>query len=141
MFAAGFVKQFGNIKLLLLSVGAVVFFTLLLIAGSTMAMSVRERTSEMAVLKALGFSDLRILGLVLSESITYAVLGGGLGIGLAKLFTMSGDPTQGLLPSFYLSPSNIIIGLVIALMIGLISGAMPAINAMRLRVVDALRRV
>ena len=141
LFAAGFVKQFGNIKLLLVSVGAVVFFTLLLIAGSTMAMSVRERTGEIAVLKALGFSDWLVLILVLGESLTYALVGGGLGIVLVKLFTMGGDPTQGLLPNFNFSTLNIVVGLMVTLLIGVISGLVPALNAMHLRVVDALRRV
>ncbi len=141
LFVAGFVKQFGNIKLLLVSVGAVVFFTLLLIAGSTMAMSVRERTGEIAVLKALGFSDLLVLVLVLGESLIYALIGGGLGILSAKLFTMGGDPTKGLLPNFNFSTFNIVVGLVVIFLIGVISGLVPALNAMRLRVVDALRRI
>lgn len=141
MFVAGFVKQFGNIKLLLLSVGAVVFFTLLLVAGSTMAMSVRERTAELAVLKTLGYSDPLMMVLVLSESVTYALIGGGLGVALAKLFTMGGDPTNGMLPFFYFSPMNIAVGLVITVLIGVISGLIPALNAMNLRIVDALRRV
>ncbi len=141
MFAAGFVKQFGNIKLILLSVGAVVFFTLMLVAGSTMAMAVRERTMELAVLKTLGYSNLLVLVLVLGEAMLYAFVGGGMGLGLAKLFTLGGDPTNGMLPFFYFSPMNILVGLLITLFVGISSGLIPALNAMHLRIVDALRRV
>ncbi len=140
-FAASWVKQMGNIEFLILSIGGVVFFTLLLVTGNTMAMSVRERTGELAVLKAVGFSDLSVLLLVLAESLVVAALGGGLGLGLAKLFTLHGDPTRGLLPYFYLPSSAIVSGLVLALGVGVISGILPAVSAMQLRVVDALRSV
>ncbi|MGA1840899.1 MAG: ABC transporter permease [bacterium] len=141
MFAASFVKQFGNINLILLTIGGVVLFTLLLVTGSTMAISVRERTGELAILKTLGYSNILLLLLVLSESITYALIGGGVGIGMAKLFTLRGDPTHGMLPLFYLSPFYIAIGLCITLIIGFFSGLIPAVNAMGLRIVEALRRV
>ncbi len=139
--AAGFAKQMGNIKMILLSVGAVVFFTLLLVTGSTMSMAVRERTAEIAVLKTVGFSDVLILVLVLGESIGYALIGGGLGIGLARMFAAGGDPTGGLLPFFYLSVPTILTGLGIALLTGFFAGLVPAVNAMRLPVADALRRL
>ena len=84
-FAAGWVKQFGNIEFLILTIGAVVFFTLLLVTGNTMAISVRERIGELAVLKAIGFSDRSILFFVLAESLTIALVGGLLGLGLAAL--------------------------------------------------------
>jgi len=140
-FAASWVKQMGNIEFLILSVGGVVFFTLLLVTGNTMAMSVRERTGELAVLKAVGFSDLGVLFLVLAESLVVAAVGGGLGLGLAKLFTLNGDPTHGLLPHFYLPTSAVATGLALALAVGVISGFLPGLSAKRLRVVDALRRV
>lgn len=140
-FAAGFVKQFGNIKLVMLSVGAVVFFTLLLITGSNMSMSIRERTSEIAVLKTIGFSNAAILFMVLGESLIYALTGGIAGIGLCKLFTLGGDPTGGMLPLFYLSPNAMITGVLVAAVVGLGSGSIPAILAMRLKIVNAMRRV
>ncbi len=140
-FAGAFVQQMGNIELLVLVVGSVVFFTLLLVAGNTMAIAVRERTGELAVLKAIGFSDAFALGVVLAESLFVAGLGGGLGILLAKGFTSSGDPTGGFLPAFYIAPSGVALGLVLTAAVGLIAGAIPAISAMRLRVVDGLRRV
>ena len=140
-FAAGFAKQIGNIRLIVLSIGAVVLFTLLLVTGSAMATAVRERIPELGVLKTLGFGDGTVLGLVLAESTLIAVVGGGLGIGAAKLFTLSGDPTGGMLPYFYLGPDSMALGLLLALVVGLMAGAIPAITAKRLKIVDALRRV
>jgi len=140
-FAAGFVKQAGNIEFLLLSIGSVVFFTLLLVTGNTMAIAVRERMRELAVLKAVGFSDAFVLSLVLVESLFLAAIGGGLGLALCKLFTLRGDPTGGLLPYFYLALPAVILGLLAALAVGLVAGILPAWSARRLRVVDALRRV
>jgi putative ABC transport system permease protein len=131
----------GNIEFLILSIGGVVFFTLLLVTGNTMAISVRERTRELAVLKAVGYSDRFVLALVMAESLAVAALGGGAGLLLAKLFTLRGDPTNGLLPFFYLPPQAIVLGLGIALLVGMIAAAFPGWSAMRLRVVDALRRV
>jgi putative ABC transport system permease protein len=140
-FAAGWVKQFGNIQFLIMAIGAVVFFTLLLVTGNTMAIAVRERTAELAVLKAVGYSDRFVLMFVLFESLLIALIGGALGLGLAKLVTLGGDPTRGLLYSFYLPGSAIAMGLLVTLAVGAASGILPAIGAMRLRVVDALRRV
>jgi len=77
----------------------------------------------------------------MAESLTIAVLGGGLGLALAKAFTLRGDPTGGLLPFFYLPPQAMAAGFALALAIGAVSGLTPAVSAMRLRVVDALRRV
>ncbi len=140
-FAAGWVKQFGNIQFLIMAIGGVVFFTLLLVTGNTMAIAVRERTGELAVLKAVGYSDRFVLLFVLFESLLIAVIGGALGLGLAKLFTLGGDPTRGLLPFFFLPGKAILAGLGVTLAVGAASGVIPAIGAMRLRVVDALRRV
>jgi putative ABC transport system permease protein len=140
-FAASWVKQMGNIEFLILTIGAVVFFTLLLVTGNTMAIAVRERTGELAVLKAVGFSDGFVMFLVLAESILLAAIGGGFGLLLGKLLAANGDPTGGLLPIFFLPPRAIVTGIVVALSVGLVAGIIPAINAMRLRVVDALRRV
>ena len=137
----GFVKQMGNIKLILISVGGVVIFTLLLVTGSTMAMSVRERTSEWATLKTLGYGDTLVLGLVLGESFFYAMIGGAIGLGLAWLFVSNGDPTGMMGGLFTLSPDNILAGLGLTLITGFFAGVVPAVSAMNLRIVDALRRV
>ncbi len=140
-FGASMAKQMGNVEFLILSIGGVVFFTLLLVTGNTMAIAVRERVGELAILKAVGFSDVFVLALVLSESLVVAALGGALGLGLAKLFSLRGDPTGGLLRGFYLPGEAIASGLALALLVGVIAGILPALSAMRLRVVQAMRRV
>lgn len=139
--AASWVKQAGNIEFLILAIGGIVFFTLLLVTGNTMATSVRERIGELAVLKAVGFSDKFVLFLVLAESILIAVVGGAIGLGLSKLFTLGGDPTGGILYSFFLPGTAILVGMGAALAVGFFSGILPAITAMRLNVVNAMRRV
>ena len=141
-FAAGWVKQFGNIKFLIVTIGAVVFFTLLLVTGNTMAISVRERTGELAVLKAIGFSDRKVLAFVLGESLVIAIVGGlfGLGLALAAVPLLSRALT-GLVPVLFLSPTILLFGFVAALFVGVISGFLPGLGAMRMRVVNALRRV
>lgn len=140
-FAANWVKQMGNIEFLILSIGTVVMFTLLLVTGNTMAISVRERVRDLAVLKAIGYSDRTVLTLIMMESLVIAAWGGAVGLGLAKLFSLRGDPTGGILPIFYLPNIWIVYGFIGALAIGSIAGVIPAVSAMRLRVVEALRRV
>lgn len=139
-FAQAFAKQVGDIGFIVRSIMGAVFFTILLVAGNTMAQSVRERTSELAVLKTLGFSDTRVLTLVLAESCTIAALGGGLGLGLASLVTASGDPTKGMLPAFYIPGPALLAGVALIAALGVFTGIFPALHAMRLRIVDALRR-
>jgi putative ABC transport system permease protein len=138
-FAAAFVNQMGNVQFLLLAVGSIVFFTLLLVTGNTMAIAVRERTNELAVLKAIGYSDRFVLGLVLAESLLIATVGGGTGLWLAHGLTQQ-DITSGLI-LLYLPLPAFVAGVAIALGTGLLAGLLPAIGAMRLDVVDALRRV
>ena len=141
-FAASWVKQFGNIQFLILTIGSVVFFTLLLVTGNTMAISVRERTPELAVLKAIGYSDLTILFFVLAESLLIALIGGLIGLALAYLLVpVLGAALNGLLPNLVLPASIMGLGLGVALLIGAASGLLPGLGAMRLRVVNALRRV
>jgi putative ABC transport system permease protein len=129
----------GNIEFLIMAIGSVVFFTLLLVTGNTMAIAVRERTGELSVLKALGYSDGFVLGLVLAESVLIAGVGGAIGLWLARGMTAH-DITGGLLP-MYLSREALASGVAVALGTGLLAGLLPAITAMRLSVVDALRRV
>jgi len=141
-FAQAFANQVGNIGLIITFIVSAVFFTILLVAGNTMAQSVRERTSELAVLKTLGFTNRQVLGLVLAESLFLALLAGGLGLLVAwTLITLGGDPTHGFLPIFYLPARGLVLGVALALLLGLLTGAVPALQAMRLRIVDALRRV
>jgi putative ABC transport system permease protein len=140
-FAAGWVKQFGNIKFLIVTIGTVVFFTLLLVTGNTMAISVRERTPEIAILKAIGFSDRAVLGFILSESLVIAVLGCiGLLLALLAVPVLS-RAMAGLLPALLISPKVLISGVAAALAVGFASAILPGLGAMRMRVVDALRRV
>jgi putative ABC transport system permease protein len=141
-FAANWVKQFGNISFLILAIGSVVFFTLLLVTGNTMAIAVRERTGELAVLKAIGFSDRAVLLFVLGESLVIALAGGLIGLGLALvMIPVLGRALNGLLPALFLAPSILMLGMATALLVGLLSGLLPGIGAMRMRVVSALRRV
>jgi putative ABC transport system permease protein len=140
-FAASFVKQMGNIRLLMMTIGSVVFFTLLLVTGNTMAIAVRERIRELAVMKAIGFSDAFVLIMVLVETMLVSAIGGSLGLGLAKLLTLRGDPTGGFLPYFHLPVDAVIAGMGLSLVVGLVAGFVPALSAGRLRVVDALRRI
>jgi putative ABC transport system permease protein len=139
-FVQGFASQLGNITLIVTAILSAVFFTILLVAGSTMSQAVRERLGELGVLKAIGFSNGQILGMVLGESCMLTFLGAFCGLGLAKLIA-SRDPTGGMLPLFSLPPQDLIIGAALAIILGLITGALPAIQAMRLRTADALRRL
>jgi putative ABC transport system permease protein len=138
-FAASWMKQMGNIEFLILAIGSVVFFTLLLVTGNTMAIAVRERTGELAVLKAVGYSDRFVLGLVLAEALLIAGAGGAVGLWLARGMVAQ-DLTNGILLLF-LPPAAIAAGAAVALGTGLLAGLLPAISAMRLSVVDALRRI
>ena len=139
-FAQSFASQIGDVGAIMRGILGAVFFTILLVAANTMAQSVRERTSELAVLKTLGFSNGLVLTLVLLESLFLACVGGLLGLGLGWLLIQRGDPTGGLLPAFYLPLSSFLLSLLFVVGLGLVAGVFPAVQAMRLRIVDALRR-
>jgi putative ABC transport system permease protein len=139
-FVEGFAKQVGDIGAIMIAILAAVLFTMLLVAANTMAQSVRERTSEVGVLKTLGFSSGSILALVLGEALLIAVLGGGLGLLAAWLFVQQGDPTGGMLPIFMLPGRDVLLGAVLIVVLGLVAGLMPALTAMNLKITDALRR-
>lgn len=139
-FVKAFAEQAGNIGAIVIFVLTVVFFTILLVAGNTMAQAVRERTSELGVLKAVGFTDGQVLGLVLAEALLIAVVGGGVGLGLGALAVGAGDPTNGSLPGFMMRMSHAIFGVVCIVLLGIATGVLPALQAMRMNPVDALRR-
>ena len=140
-FVAGWAKQIGNISLMTQLIAAAAIFMMLLVTANTMAQSIRERTSELAVLKTLGFGDGRVLGMVLLESCFLAVLAGGAGLAVAAgLIAWHGDPTGAFLPTFYLPTRDIAVGGLIVIALGFAAGAVPAWQAGRLRIVDALRR-
>ena len=123
-----------------MSIVAAAFFTILLVTGNTMAYSVHERTNELAVLKAIGFTDRGVLGLVLGESFLLAVIGGSLGLGLAWILVSMGDPTGGTLPVFFFPLKDLFIGIVLIGLMALSAGILPAMQAQRLQIADALRR-
>jgi putative ABC transport system permease protein len=140
-FVESFSKQFGNIALIVTLILGAVFFTLLLVSGNTMAQSVRERISELAVLKTLGFPDKAVLGIVLSESILIMLIGGLLGLSAGWLIVQGLASNLGaFLPGLFLSPQAALgaLGLIVAA--GVAAGIFPALKAMRLSIVDALAR-
>lgn len=140
-FVSDFAKQVGEIGTIMIMIVTVAMFLILLIAGNTMAQSVRERTNELAVMKTLGFSEGKLLMLVLLESCSIALIGGAVGLSLAWLVISRGDPTGGLLPAFYLPVRDVVIGGALVLLLGVGTGLVPALQASRLKIVDALRRV
>ena len=144
-FAASFVSMLGNVKGLIAGVGLVVAFTITLISANTMAMSARERFTEVAVMKALGFRPGTILTLLLSESVLIALIGGGLAAIAAKViyqFIGLGESLLGVfLQNFKVTTGTIGVALVVSALIGLLSGGIPAWNAARIRIVDGLRKV
>lgn len=140
-FVAGFAKQIGDIGQIMVWIASAVLFTILLVSANTMAQAIRERTSELAVLKTLGFSDGLILALVLAESCLVALLGGVTGLLLSWVaISYAGDPTAGMIPPLYLPKGDVVLGLAIVLTLGVATGLVPALQASRLKIVDALRR-
>ncbi len=140
-WTASFAAQIGNIGLMVQMVLGCVFFTLLLITGNTMAQAVRERTSELAVLKTIGFSDRRVLWMVLGESLLVAIIGGVIGLLLGYLFIQgAANALSQFLPGLAMSWDAALIGLVLAAGLGVVTGILPAWQAGRLKVIDALAR-
>lgn len=140
-FAQSFAKQFGNIALIVTLILGAVFFTLLLVSGNTMSQSVRERISELAVLKTLGFSDRSVLGIVLAESILIIAIGGLVGLGIGWLLVQGMAAQMGaFLPGIFLSPQAMLLALAIMIGAGVLAGIFPALKAMRLSIIDALAR-
>ena len=130
-FVSDFAKQIGEIGTIMVLIVTAAMAMILLIAGNTMAQSVRERTNELAVMKTLGFTERHILTLVLLESCAIAVIGGALGLGVAWLVISQGDPTGGFLPAFYFPVRDVIVGAVLVLALGVGSGFIPAMQAVR----------
>ena len=134
-FAMSFVKQFGDVGFVLRAILGAVFFTLLFLTGNTMMQSVRERTPELAVLKTLGFSDAKVLGLVIGESLVLCLLAALVGLAASYAFIpVIRSVLQGIVTSPWLLPA----GLGLAVLLALLVGTPPALRAMRLNVVDAL---
>ena len=117
-FVQAWARQIGNIVMIVAAILGAVFFTILLVTGNTMAQAVRERTGELGVLKAIGFSNGQIVWLVLAEACLLTVLGGGLGLGLAWLVISRGDPTGSLLPMFFFPTRDLLTGAGMGLALG-----------------------
>jgi putative ABC transport system permease protein len=142
-FTASFASMLGNLNLLLGSVALAVVITTLFVAGNTMAMSVRERTTEIAVMRTLGFQSMTIFMLVVGEGIAVSIVGGALGAVIARLI-VNGEFLQaagGFIPQFGVNNWNAVTGVGLGAVIGLLAALIPATMASRLKIVDALRRV
>ena len=138
----GWASQIGNIVLIVSFILSAVFFTILLVTGNTMAQAVRERTGELGVLKAIGFTNGQIVSFVLAESCLLTVIGGAVGLGAACAMTpVVAQKLVGLLPMFFFPARDLFLGVGLSLVLGLVTGFFPALQAMRLRVADALRRM
>ena len=136
---AAWMKQTADIGLIVGSIMGAVFFTLLLLTGNTMAQAVRERIPELAVLKTIGFRDGSVLGLVLAESVVLVLIGGVLGLALAAVIgPIVGAGSGGMINLPPIGLSSWLLGLALMIAIGLLVGALPALRAMRLNIVDAL---
>lgn len=139
----GFAQQIGDIGKIVTFILGAVFFTILLVAGNTMAQSVRERTAELGVLKAVGFSNELVLGVVLGESLLITMLGGLIGLGLGWLLVAGLGQSSAIkqfFPILFLPTRDLFIGIGLTMVLGLVTGILPAIQAMRLRLAEALRR-
>jgi putative ABC transport system permease protein len=139
-FVKGFAEQMGNIGAITTAIVTAAFFTILLVVGNTMAQAVRERTRELGVMKAIGFTDGQVLSMVLFESMMVALVGGAVGLLLGWLLVRLGDPSGGALPIFRFPVADVVLGIALTVGLGFITGAIPAFQAMRLNPVDALRR-
>jgi putative ABC transport system permease protein len=141
-FAAGFASMWGNVKLLMGTIGLAVVFAILLVTANAMMMNQRERTAEVAVMKTVGFSDRRVFGLVIVEAAVVSLAGAALGIGAAVLLPIAtGMGNGGFLPGFHVTPGTVVVGASVALLLTVASGIFPAWQAARIPVVQALRRV
>lgn len=139
-FVQSFAQQIGNIGRIALAVLSAVFFTILLVAGNTMAQAVRERIQEIGVLKALGFTHRQVLGMVLAESTLIAVIGGLAGLAIAWVAIAGGDPTGGAFPVFFFPTPDLVVGVMLTVVLGIAAGLLPAVQALRISAIDALRR-
>ena len=138
-FSQAFVEQLGNIGLILSLVVSAAFATILMIVGTTMVMAINERTKEVGVMKTLGFSSSRIFTHVLSESVLLSLVGGLLGLGVAVLMLGGiAEVAGGQLPGLGVSRETWLQAIGLMLAFGLVTGFVPALNAMRLKIVDAL---
>jgi putative ABC transport system permease protein len=140
-FAKSFAKQFGDIGLITTLILSAVFFTMLLVAGNTMAQSFRERIPELAILKAIGFADRTVMLLILMEALLISLLGGVVGLILAKI-AINGlaENLAATLPGLFMSNTVFLYGLALTLVFGVVTGIIPALQGLRLNIVSAIRK-
>ena len=142
-FVLGFMSMWGNVRTLVVSISTVVLFTIILVAANTMAMSIRERTGEIAILKTLGFSPTHVLGMMVAESALIALAGGLAGsLGARYLFgaVNFSELTMGFIPAFNVTWGTVLLAVGISLVVAFASTAVPAWSASRLSIADAIRR-
>ena len=141
-FKADFISMLGSVKAFILSICGAVVFTTLLVCANTMAMSIRERTREVAVLRTLGFTRQKILKLLLTESIAISLIGGFVGIALATVaIIFMARPGIGLPVSMHMTLATALVAMVVAFVVGIVSGLIPSYRASNLGIVDALRYI
>ncbi|MEJ0058513.1 MAG: FtsX-like permease family protein [Terricaulis sp.] len=132
----------GDISFIITLVVSAAFVAILMVVGNTMVMSVRERTKEIGVMKTLGFSGGRIMRMVLGESMLLSLTGAALGLGVASLFLigLANSPLKEFIGAITMSPWIAGIGVALAILFGLVTGIVPALSALNLKIVDALGR-
>ncbi len=141
-FQMGFISMMGNVSFLVMAIGSAVLFAIFLVTFNTMMMAARERNGEIAVMKTLGFTDTLILGLIVTEATLIALAGGVLGCGGAwALFSVINFTGGGIIPNFYVKLQTLGLGLAVSIAMGVLSGVIPAVQASRLRIVEAFRQV
>jgi putative ABC transport system permease protein len=140
-FNKAFLEQIGNIGLIIFGVVFMAFFTILIVVGNTMVLAVRERTSEIAVLKTLGFTSLRIFKMILTESLLLSLIGGFAGLGAAFVIVKGmSEQLARFLPNLVLSQDIVLQAVLYMVALGFITGIIPATNALRLNIVSAFNR-
>lgn len=142
-FQLDFIATLGNVKAFILGICGAVVFTILIVSANTVAMSIRERTREVAVLRTLGFTRRRILNLYLAESVTLSMLGGFTGVvwGAILLFLIGKSPLPGLPASMKVTPSIALVAMSVSALVGLASAVLPAYYASRTNIVEGLRHI
>ncbi len=141
VFNKGFIAQLGNISLIISLVVFSAFFIILVVVGFSMVLAIRERTNEIGVMKTLGFTSARIFRMVLGESLLLSFLGGSIGLAVATVFlTGLNSIPQFPVPDILLTSDIIIQAYVIMALLGLITGIIPAVNALRLNIITALSK-
>ncbi|MBS1852107.1 MAG: ABC transporter permease [Acidobacteria bacterium] len=140
-FQLGFIAMLGNVKAFILIISSAVVFAILLVSATTMAMSVRERTREVAVLKTLGFTRGSILALFVGEAVSLSLIGGLLGSSVAFLLVAGAASQGGFLTGMKVTPPTILLAIAVAALVGFLSAFIPSYNASQTNIVDGLRHI